>query len=96
MSTLERFLWVNLFSLVLTLAEFLKNDSDFQSCMIYGSESSIFGLKMGGVQKNAFNDGFYNNIFGKDVLPTNSHFFYSGKELQFGNEKKIPNILDTL
>ena len=35
----------------LTLAEFLKNDSDFQSCMIYGSESSIFGLKMGGVQK---------------------------------------------
>ena len=72
-----------------TLAEFLKNDSDFQSCMIYGSESSIFGLKMGGVQKNAFNDSFY-NIFGKDVLPTNSHYFYSGKELQFGNEKKIP------
>ena len=34
-----------------TLAEFLKNDSDFQSCMIYGSESSFFGLKMGGVQK---------------------------------------------
>ena len=35
----------------LTLAEFLKNESDFQSCMIYGSESSFFGLKMGGVQK---------------------------------------------
>ena len=34
-----------------TLAEFLKNDSDFQSCMIYGSESLFFGLKMGGVQK---------------------------------------------
>ena len=35
----------------LTLAEFLKNESDFQSCMIYGSESSFFGLKMGGVEK---------------------------------------------
>ena len=72
---------------LLTLAEFLKNDSDFQSCMIYGSESSIFGLKMGGVQKMHLM--IVSTIFlGKMSYQPTAIFSTLAKKLWFGNDKK--------